>query len=76
MMRHKAGISPRPEASETTLLFDGLTDDFAEELGGVTVESATCGADRVLRAFDDNAPEEIISPFRIADAMDDDESEE
>jgi hypothetical protein len=74
MTRYKAGISPR--SFETTLLFDGLSDDdVAEELGRVTVESVTCGADSVLSAFDDNAPEEIVSPFPIPDVDDEDEDE-
>jgi len=64
-------------AEATAFIQDSYTDDeLAEHLGELTVATATCGEDRALRVFDDNAPEDMVSPFGTAGAIEDDEAEE
>jgi hypothetical protein len=58
-------LGHKPPRSEATPFIEHnhTNDDFAEQLGEHTVEAATGGEERVFR--DDNAPEDLLSPFRL-----------
>jgi hypothetical protein len=51
-------------------------DAFAEQLGEQTVEAATSGEDHALDDFDDNVPEDTLSPFDTTDTSAEQEEEE
>jgi hypothetical protein len=51
-------------------------DDLAEHLAEQAIETATSGEDHGLDTFDVDAPEDVMSPFRVVNAIDDEEEEE
>lgn len=51
-------------------------DDLAEHLAEQAIETATSGEDHGLDTFDLDAPEDLMSPFRVVNAIDDEEEEE
>lgn len=51
-------------------------DDLAEHLAEQAIETATSGEDHGLDSFDVDAPEDLMSPFRVVNAIDDEEEEE
>jgi hypothetical protein len=51
-------------------------DDLAEHLAEQAIETATSGEDHGLDSFDIDAPEDLMSPFRVVNAIDDEEEEE
>lgn len=51
-------------------------DDLAEHLAEQAIETATSGEDHGLDTFDVDAPEDVMSPFRVVSAIEDEEEEE
>jgi hypothetical protein len=51
-------------------------DDLAEHLAEQAIETATSGEDHGLDTFDVDAPEDLMSPFRVVNAIDDEDEEE
>jgi hypothetical protein len=51
-------------------------DDLAEHLAEQAIETATSGEDHGLDTFDVDAPEDLMSPFRVVSAIEDEEEEE
>jgi hypothetical protein len=65
-------------ASESQPFIGGprTEDDLAEHLAEQAIETATSGEDHGLDSFDIDAPEDLMSPFRVVNAIDDEEEEE
>jgi hypothetical protein len=60
------------ELSQKSVVPDSRPFNLAEQAS----ETATSGEDHGLDTFDVDAPEDVMSPFRVVNAIDDEEEEE
>jgi hypothetical protein len=70
------GLQTVPRDSKPFIGSPHTEDEMAEQLAEQAIETATSGEDHGLDTFDLDAPEDVMSPFRVVNAIDPDEEEE